>query len=55
MVHTVLDERESLDKHLEKFNNAIQETANREKEREAKAQARKMNRREHSDRGQTSH
>lgn len=40
-MHTRLDDRESLTKYLERFRAALQETANREKEREAKIQARK--------------
>ena len=40
-MHTRLDDRESLPKYLERFRAALQETANREKEREAKIQARK--------------
>lgn len=39
--HTRLDERVSLTKHLEAFKKGLQESANREKEREAKIQARK--------------
>lgn len=40
-MHTRLDERVSLQKHLEAFKKGLQESANREKEREAKMQARK--------------
>ena len=40
-MHTRLDERVSLQKHLESFKKGLQESANREKEREAKMQARK--------------
>ncbi|MFP5518623.1 MAG: 30S ribosomal protein S6 [Bdellovibrionia bacterium] len=40
-MHTRLDERTSLVKHLEAFKKGLQESANREKEREAKIQARK--------------
>jgi small subunit ribosomal protein S6 len=39
--HTRLDERTSLTKHYEAFKNGLAETANREREREAKAQLRK--------------
>ncbi|MFN7454015.1 MAG: 30S ribosomal protein S6 [Pseudobdellovibrionaceae bacterium] len=39
--HTRLDNRVSLAKHMESFKRGLQETANREKEREAKAQARR--------------
>jgi small subunit ribosomal protein S6 len=40
-LHSRLDDRENLGKFLEKYRAALQETANRESEREAKAQARK--------------
>lgn len=40
-VHTRLDEREALAKHYENFKKGLAETANREREREAKAQLRK--------------
>lgn len=40
-VHTKLDERISLAKHLETFKRGLQESASREREREAKAAARK--------------
>jgi small subunit ribosomal protein S6 len=40
-LHTRLDERVSLAKHMEQFKRGLQESANREKEREAKQQARK--------------
>lgn len=39
--HTRLDDRVSLAKHVESFKEALAETLNREKEREAKAQAKK--------------
>ncbi|MAV90715.1 MAG: 30S ribosomal protein S6 [Bdellovibrionaceae bacterium] len=39
--HTRLDDRVSLAKYLESFKNSLAETARREKEREAKVQARK--------------
>jgi small subunit ribosomal protein S6 len=39
--HTRLDDRDSLAKHLENFKDSLAETSRREKEREAKAQARK--------------
>jgi small subunit ribosomal protein S6 len=39
--HTRLDERTPLVKHYEAFKNGLAETANREREREAKAQLRK--------------
>lgn len=41
-VHTRLDERTSLAKHYENFKKGLAETANREREREAKAQLRKQ-------------
>lgn len=44
--HTRLDDRVSLTKFLEKFKEALVETANREREREAKNQARKAMRAE---------
>lgn len=40
-MHTRLDERIPLNKHLEAFKRGLQETQSREKEREAKIQARK--------------
>lgn len=40
-VHTRLDERISLAKHMEQFKRGLQESANREREREAKQQARR--------------
>ncbi len=40
-MHTRLDERVSLVKHMEAFKLGLQESASREKEREAKMQARK--------------
>ncbi|HND84494.1 MAG TPA: 30S ribosomal protein S6 [Pseudobdellovibrionaceae bacterium] len=40
-IHTRLDERESMAKHLETFKRGLQESMAREKEREAKAQARR--------------
>jgi len=40
-MHTRLDDRESLAKYLERFRADLQATANREREREAKIQARK--------------
>lgn len=40
-MHTALDERVSLAKHLENFKKGLSESAAREKEREAKAAARK--------------
>jgi small subunit ribosomal protein S6 len=40
-MHTRLDERASLVKHMEGFKKGLQESANKEKEREAKIQARK--------------
>ena len=40
-MHTRLDDRESLTKYLERYRAALQETTKREKEREAKIQARK--------------
>jgi small subunit ribosomal protein S6 len=40
-MHTRLDERQDLDTHLENFRNALAESAAREREREAKFQARK--------------
>lgn len=40
-VHTRLDERTPLAKHYENFKKGLAETANREREREAKAQLRK--------------
>lgn len=39
--HTKLDDRVSLAKHVESFKDALTETLNREKEREAKNQAKK--------------
>ncbi len=39
--HTRLDDRVSLAKYLEKFKDSLAETSRREREREAKAQARK--------------
>lgn len=39
--HTKLDDRMSLAKHVEQFKDALAETLNREKEREAKNQAKK--------------
>jgi len=39
--HTKLDERVPLAKYMENFKRSLQESANREKEREAKAQARR--------------
>jgi len=41
-MHTRLDERTSLEKHMEGFKRGLSESATREKEREAKAQARRM-------------
>lgn len=40
-MHTRLDERESLAKYMESFKKAIVESANKEKEREAKIQAKR--------------
>jgi small subunit ribosomal protein S6 len=40
-MHTRLDERESLAKYMEAFKKAIVESANKEKEREAKIQAKR--------------
>lgn len=40
-LHTRIDERTSLPKFVEAFKKGLQESANREKEREAKAQARR--------------
>lgn len=40
-VHTRLDDRVSLAKHVEGFKDALAETLNREKDREVKAQAKK--------------
>lgn len=40
-MHTKLDERVSLSKHLESFKKGLQETVQREKEKEAKFQARR--------------
>lgn len=40
-MHTKLDERVSLAKHLESFKKGLQETVQREKEKEAKFQARR--------------
>lgn len=40
-MHTKLDRREPLSKHLETFKKGLQETAQREREREAKMQARR--------------
>ncbi|HVK62354.1 MAG TPA: 30S ribosomal protein S6 [Bdellovibrionales bacterium] len=40
-MHTRLDERQDLDTHLENFRKALAESATREREREAKFQARK--------------
>lgn len=41
-MHTSLDERTSIVKHLEAFKKSLAETAQREKEREAKAQLRRQ-------------
>jgi len=49
--HTRLDDRISLVKFVEKFKEALAETANREREREIKNQQRKMMRAEMGDRG----
>jgi len=40
-MHTRLDDRQVLSKYIERFKAGLQETANREKEREAKVQARR--------------
>jgi len=40
-MHSRLDDRENLTKYIERFKACLQETANREREREAKIQARK--------------
>jgi small subunit ribosomal protein S6 len=40
-MHLRLDDRENLTKYLERYRDALQETANREKEREVKIQQRK--------------
>lgn len=55
-VHTRLDERVPMAKHYENFKKGLAETANREREREAKAQLRKQAmqaaRSDRSDRGE---
>lgn len=44
-MHTRLDEKMTLDKHMEEFKNSIVEAQKREKEREAKAAKRRATRR----------
>lgn len=50
-VHTRLDERVSLAKHMEDFKRSLQESAAREKEREAKIQMKRAAQAERAERG----
>jgi small subunit ribosomal protein S6 len=51
-MHTRLDERVSVAKHLEAFKKGLQDSANKEKEREAKIQARRAAAASGGDRGE---